>query len=116
MVVILLASGWIGAYAAGSIREYLFPYIIYGVDKVGSQNIKVIDYHDGKFFLSNGEIVPTDKSPALDMIVKATFVLVGGSIMLMGYAVVRRLTTIKSLPDFYDGLAYFGRQKSPPQP
>jgi hypothetical protein len=110
MVLILLSSGWMGGNVAVSIHRSLSPYFFFGVDKVRSQNIKVMDYRDGKYFFSNGEIIPTDKSSALEVIWRVVFVLVGGTILLIGHAVGLRLTS-KFSPGLYQGLAYFGSQK-----
>ncbi|MGA2070564.1 MAG: hypothetical protein ABSG97_04380 [Sedimentisphaerales bacterium] len=110
IAAILLTSGWVGAHAAGASSDFLLPYIIYGADRVKSENINVIDYRDHKFFLSNGDVIPFDKTRSLSLIMRVIFALAGGTVMLLEYKAVLSLSG-KFLPNLYQGLAYFSRSR-----
>jgi hypothetical protein len=100
-IMILIPSGLSGCIVGAKIGDSITPHIVYDYDYVRSENIKVIDFEDGRYIFSNGEKVRIPNSFILQLYTGFGY-LSGGAVFFFPGLYLAKQVTRKYAPRVYD--------------
>ena len=101
LLLILVPAGITGAFIGGSLGNHVTSYVVYGSERVHSENIKLTGYEDRMCIFSNGEKIPRPKSIFIEASTGLGF-LVGSAIPLFAGLFVVKKITHKFAPEVYE--------------